>query len=280
MVPHTPFEARNDDPLVRVVNLSKSYEQRRPLTGRAFRVDAFADVNLTIHRGATLAIVGASGAGKSSLASCLGLLEEPSAGEIVFEGKDLLRLEKKELFSAHRQIQLIFQNPTSALNPRLTAEEIIAEPLEIQKIGTRDDRRARAREIIDEVGLSARMAGMRPMEFSGGQRQRLAIARALALEPKLLILDEALASLDLANQQTILSLLGGLRAELSLTYVHISHDLRFVSEFADEVAVMSRGRIVEQKPAAELFARPEHPDTQALLAAMPSLESICLRRPA
>jgi len=280
VVPHTPFEARNAEPLLRIVNLSKSYLQRRAFTRRAFTVNAFEDVNLTIHRGATLAIVGESGAGKSTLANCLALLEKPSAGEILFEGRNLLSLQKKELAGAHRRIQLIFQNPTSALNPRLTAEEIIAEPLEIQKIGTRDDRRTRAREIMDLVGLSARMTGKRPMEFSGGQRQRLAIARALALEPKLLILDEALASLDLANQQTILSLLGGLRAELSLTYVHISHDLRFVSEFADEVAVMSRGRIVEQKPAAELFARPEHPDTQALLAAMPSLESICLRRPA
>ncbi|HEX4003842.1 MAG TPA: ATP-binding cassette domain-containing protein [Candidatus Acidoferrales bacterium] len=278
MLPHTPFEARNGDPLMRVVNLSKSYAQRRPLTRTAFTVDAFQDVNLTIHRGATLAIVGESGAGKSTLAKCLALLEKPTAGEIVFEGKNLLGLGKRELSGAHRQIQLIFQDPTSALNPRLSAEEIIAEPLAIQKIGTRDDRRARALEVLEQVGLSARSASKRPLEFSGGQRQRLAIARALALEPKLLILDEALASLDLLNQQMILSLLADLRATHSLTYVHVSHDLRFVSEFADEVAVMSEGRIVEQKPAVELFARPEHPDTQALLAAMPSLESICLRR--
>jgi ABC-type glutathione transport system ATPase component len=278
MGPHTQFEARKPDPLMRIVNLSKRYVQRRPLTRTAFTVSAFEDVNLTIHRGATLAIVGESGAGKSTLAKCLALLEEPTAGEICFEGKNLLGLGKKELFSVHRQIQLIFQDPTSALNPRLTAEEIIAEPLAIQKIGTKDSRRARSLELMEQVGLPARSGQKRSLEFSGGQRQRLAIARALALEPKLLILDEALSSLDLLNQRMILSLLADLRAAHSLTYVHISHDLRFVSEFADEVAVMSERRIVEQKPAAELFAHPEHRDTQALLAAMPSLESICMRR--
>ncbi|HEX4074927.1 MAG TPA: ATP-binding cassette domain-containing protein [Candidatus Acidoferrales bacterium] len=278
MVPHTPFDARNADPLMRIVNLSKSYVQRRPLTRSAFTVSAFEDVNLTIHRGTTLAIVGESGAGKSTLAKCLALLEKPTAGEILLEGKNLLALGKKDPFRTHRQIQLIFQDPTSALNPRLTAEEIIAEPLAIQRIGTKDDRSARALELMEQVGLSARSADKLAMEFSGGQRQRLAIARALALEPKLLILDESLASLDLLNQQMILSLLADLRAAHSLTYVHVSHDLRLVSEFADEVAVMSQRRIVEQKPAAELFARPQHPDTRALLAAMPSLESICLGR--
>ncbi len=222
--------------------------------------------------------MGESGTGKSTLAKCLALLERPTAGEIWFEGRNLIGLGRGELFPVHRQIQLIFQDPTSALNPRLTAEEIIAEPLAIQRVGTKDSRRARAQELMEQVGLPARSAYKHPLEFSGGQRQRLAIARALSLEPKLLILDEALASLDLLNQQVILKLLADLRVAHSLTYVHVSHDLRMVSEFADEVAVMSQRRIVEQKPAAELFAHPEHADTQALLAAMPSLESICLRR--
>lgn len=278
MGPRAQLDTRDADPLMRIVNLSKQYVQRRPLTRTAFTVSAFEDVNLMIHRGATLAIVGESGAGKSTLAKCLALLEEPTAGEIWFGGKNLLSLRKKELFPVHRQVQLIFQDPTSALNPRLTAEEIIAEPLAIQKIGAKDGSRARAQELMEQVGLPARSGRKRPLEFSGGQRQRLAIARALALEPKLLILDEALASLDLLNQRMILTLLADLRAEHSLTYVHISHDLRLVSEFADEVAVMSDRRIVERKSAAELFARPEHPDTKALLAAMPSLESICQRR--
>jgi ABC-type glutathione transport system ATPase component len=263
---------------MRIANLSKQYVQRRPLTRTPFTIRAFDGVNLTIHRGITLAIVGESGAGKSTLAKCLALLEKPTAGEIRFEGKNLVEMDKKALFPEHREIQLIFQDPTSALNPRLTVEEIIAEPLVIQRIGTKGSRRTRAQDLIEQVGLPAGSGRKRPLEFSGGQRQRLAIARALALEPKLLILDEALSSLDLANQQVILNLLADLRAMHSFTYVHISHDLRLVSEFADEVAVMSQQRIVEHKPAAELFARPEHPDTKALLAAMPSLESIYLRR--
>ncbi len=273
----TSLEATKLEPLMRAVNLSKHYVQRRAL-GKAFDVSAFKDVNLTIHRGTTLAIVGESGAGKSALAKCLALLEKPTAGEIWFEGKNLLELGRKELVAMHRQAQLIFQDPTSALNPRLTAEEIITEPLVIQKMGTKDGRRLRAHELMEHVGLPARSAGKRPLEFSGGQRQRLTIARALALEPKLLILDEALSSLDLVNQQMILKLLADLRAVHSLTYVHISHDLRAVAEFAEEVAVMSERRVVEQKPVAELFARPEHPDTRALLAAMLPLESIYQRR--
>lgn len=275
---HPQFAAARPDPLMRIVNLSKQYVQRRALTRTPFTVSAFEDVNLAIHRGATLAIVGESGAGKSTLAKCLALLERPTAGEIWFEGKNLVGLGKKALFPIHREIQLIFQDPTMALNPRFTADEIIAEPLAIQRIGTKESRRVRSLELMEQVGLPARSGHKRPLEFSGGQRQRLAIARALALKPKLLILDEALSSLDLLSQQMILKLLADLRPAHSLTYVHISHDLRLVSEFADEVAVMSQRHIVEQKPAVELFARPEHPDTRALLAAMPSLESICLRR--
>jgi ABC-type glutathione transport system ATPase component len=278
MGPRTQLDGRRPDPLMRVMNLNKQYVQRRPLTRTAFMVSAFEDLNLTIHRGTNLAIVGESGAGKSTLARCLALLERPTKGEIWFEETNLLELGKTELFRMHRLVQLIFQDPTSALNPRLTAREIIAEPLAIQEIGTKDSRKVRAREMMEQVGLPARSSDKRALEFSGGQRQRLAIARALALEPKLLILDEALSSLDLMNQQMILKLLADLRTAHSLTYVHISHDLRLVSEFADEVVVMSDRHIVEQKPAAELFARPEHADTKALLRAMPSLESICLRR--
>jgi len=272
------LETGEHEPQVRVAGLSKQYVQRRGLGRKAFRVSAFENVNLTIHPGRTLAIVGESGAGKSSLAKCLALLEKPTAGEIRFEGKNLLELGKRELLAAHRQIQLIFQDPTSALNPRLTAEEIITEPLLVQRMGTKDARRLRAQELMEQVGLPARFADKRPLEFSGGQRQRLAIARALVLEPKLLILDEPLSSLDLVNQQMILKLLAELRAAHSLTYVHVSHDLRAVAEFADEVAVMSERRIIEQKTTAEFFTRPEHPDTRALLEAMPSLASIYQQR--
>lgn len=265
---------RQSEPLVRVRGLSKIYVQRRQFSREKFELRAFEDVNLTIHHGTTLALVGESGAGKSSLARCLALLENPTGGEIWFEGRSLLKLDRGEKASAHRQIQLTFQEPTSALNPRLTAAEIVMEPLEIQLVGTKAERRQRARELMEQVGLSPSWETRFPLEFSGGQRQRLAIARALSLEPKLLILDEALSSLDLANQEMILKLLDELQEAYSLTYLHISHDLRLVSRFADDVAVMHEGKIVEQKLALELFSRPEHSFTKELLAAMPTLESI------
>ncbi len=266
------------EPLVRVEHLSKHYVQRRPLTRAKFTVQALDDASLTIRQGTTLALIGESGSGKSTLARCLALLEKPSSGAIWFAGENLARLERKELVPFHRRIQLIFQDPTSPLNPRLTAADIIAEPLAIHKEGTKDWRLERASELMRQVGLPTGSERKRPFEFSGGQRQRLAIARALALEPQLLILDEALSSLDLANQEMLLELLANLQAARSLTYLHISHDLRLVSQCADEVAVMNERTIVEQKSAPELFANPTHPYTRELLAAMPSLESICLER--
>jgi ABC-type glutathione transport system ATPase component len=268
------------EPLLRVRGLRMQYVQRRQFSHEKFEVRACEDVNLTIHRGTTLALVGESGAGKSSLARCLALLEKPTAGEIWFDGSNLLApdLDRKGTTSAHRQIQFTFQNPTAALNPRFTAAEIIAEPLVVQGVGTKAERRQRVRELMEQVGLSAAWETKLPLEFSGGQRQRLAIARAMSLGPKLLILDEALANLDLANQAMILKLLDQLQQAHSLTYLHISHDLRVVSRFADQVAVMHEGTIVEQKTALELFNRPEHSFTKELLAAMPVLESIYQER--
>jgi peptide/nickel transport system ATP-binding protein len=273
-------EHDQSEPLVRVQNLSMHYVQRRPLTRAKFTVSALDNASLTIRRGTTLALIGESGSGKSTLARCLALLEKPSSGGIWFAGKNLVDLTQKELFAFRRRIQLIFQDPTSALNPRLTAADIVAEPLAVQREGTKASRRRRALELIAQVGLPAHCEHKRPFEFSGGQRQRLAIARALTLEPELLILDEALSSLDLANQEMLLQLLSNLQAAHSLTYLHISHDLRLVSQRADEVAVMNERTIVEQKTTRTLFASPEHPYTRELLAAMPSLESICLERSA
>ena len=274
------IERESHRPLVRVQHLSKRYVQRRPFSQTEYTVHALEDASLTISRGATLALVGDSGSGKSTLARCLALLEKPTAGEIAFDDRDILAVSSKELFALRSQIQLIFQESASALNPRMTALEIVAEPLAIQKRGTKAERRERALGWIARVGLPSGSEGKRPMEFSGGQRQRLAIARALVLEPKLLILDEALSSLDLANQEMILQLLAEIQAEHSLTYLHISHDLRLVSRFADEIAVMNAGRIVEQQPAAKLFAQPKEAYTRDLLLAMPSLESICMDRSA
>jgi ABC-type glutathione transport system ATPase component len=265
-------------PFVRVQYLCKRYVQRHPLTNAKFTVLAFHNVNLTINRGTTLALVGESGAGKSSLARCLALLEKATKGELWFDGLNLLTFGRKQRAVMRRQVQLIFQDPVSALNPRMTAGEIVAEPLVIQKEGTKTERRQRALELMKQVGLQPAWERKFPHEFSGGQKQRLAIARALTLKPKLLIFDEALSSLDIANQEQILKLLRDLQTEHSLTYLHISHDLRLVSQFADEVAVMHEGKIVEQEEAAELFARPKQLYTQELLAAMPSLESICEER--
>jgi oligopeptide transport system ATP-binding protein len=278
MTEHIKHERRGL--LVRVQHLSKTYVQRRSFSQNGYKVQALEDASLTISRGTTLALVGDSGSGKSTLARCLALVEKPSAGEITFDGRNLLALRSRELFAVRSQIQLIFQESASALNPRMTALEIVTEPLAIQKRGTKTQQRECAMEWIVRVGLPSDSRRKRPMEFSGGQRQRLAVARALVLEPKLLILDEALSGLDLANQEMIVQLLAELQKEQSLTYLHISHDLRLVSQFADEIAVMNDRRIVEQQPAAKLFANPQEAYTRDLLLAMPSLESICMDRSA
>lgn len=266
--------------LVRVADLRKEYTQRRALTRTKFAVQALNGADLTIHRGATLALVGESGAGKSTLVRCLSLVEKPTSGEIWWNDTNLLSLTKRALFPMRRRIQVIFQDATSALNPGMNAAEIVEEPLVIQKVGTKDERRRRALTLMEQVGVPSKWAEKLPMEFSGGQRQRLAIARALALEPELLILDEALSNLDLANQEMILELLRDLQALHGLTYVHVAHDLRMVADLVDEVAVMHEGRIVEQKSACEIFENPEHPYTQDLLATAPSVESIVEKREA
>jgi ABC-type glutathione transport system ATPase component len=268
------------EPLLRVSGMGKEYVQRSPFSRKKIAVNAFQDVSLTIFPGKTLAVVGESGAGKSSLARCIALLERPNSGTIELAGKNLLALNGQELFAMRRKVQLIFQDPTSALNPRLTAGEIIAEPLLIHGEGTKSQRRARALQLMEHVGLDSAWEHKRPLEFSGGQRQRLAIARALALGPHLLILDEALSNLDAANQALILKLLAELQATHALSFLHISHDLRLVSEFADGVAVMYQGTIVEWKSTRNLFASPEHSYTKELLASMRSVESILLERSA
>jgi peptide/nickel transport system ATP-binding protein len=276
----TPSTLCRDQAVLRVCGLSKQYLQRRPFLRKKIAVTAFQDVSLAIFPGKTLAVVGESGAGKSSLARSIALLERPSAGEIELGGKNSLARSRKELFAMRRQVQLIFQDPSSALNPRLTAGEVIAEPLLIQGEGTGAQRRLRVLRLMEQVGLDPAWERKRPLEFSGGQRQRLAIARALALGPRLLILDEALSNLDAANQALILKLLAQLQAAQALSFLHISHDLRLVSEFADDVAVMYQGRIVECQTAGKLFASPEHFYTKELLASVRSVESILLERSA
>jgi ABC-type glutathione transport system ATPase component len=259
------------DTIVSIRNLTKSYIQRGRFSGAKFTVTALRGVNLQVSTGSTLAIVGESGAGKSTLVRCLTLLEKPTAGEIWFNGLNLLSLDRRRLFPVRRQMQLIFQDPASALNSGMTAEEIIEEPLLIHRDGSKAQRRRRALEAMDRVGLPASAARKRPLEFSGGQRQRLAIARALVLQPRLLILDEALSNLDLATRDAILKLLHHLQTDNSLTYIHVLHDLRLASEIATDIAVMFEGRIVERAASARLFARAEHPYTRSLLRSSQSL---------
>jgi peptide/nickel transport system ATP-binding protein len=254
------------DVLVSVRGLTKIYAQRRQFSGEKFSIDALRDVTLAIRRGTTIALVGESGAGKSTLVRCIALLERPTCGEIEFAGYNLLALCGKDLFRARRQIQLVFQDPTSSMNPGMTAAEIVAEPLSIQHEGTRDERRQRAINLIERVGLPPASADKRSLEFSGGQRQRLAIARALALQPKLLILDEAFSNLDLVTRASLLRLLRDLQSAYALTYLHVSHDLHMVADLAEEVAVMHEGRIVEHKCTAA-FQTSQHSYTRTLLDA-------------
>lgn len=261
------------EPLVRVRGLSKRYLQRRWFSREKFLVLALNNVDLTIPSGRILALVGESGSGKSTLARCIARLEQPSSGEVWFDGQDLFALNPRKLLPLRRQIQLIFQDPAAALNPRLSAIEIVAEPLAIHQDGTKKERHRRALELMEQVGLSRQWGDKVPLEFSGGQRQRLAIARALALEPKFLVLDEALSGLDLSIQAQIVNLLLELQAQYSLTYLYISHDLNLVRHFADEITVMYQGKIVERARTSQLFANPQHPHSRALLAAIPVLES-------
>ncbi|MGC2019172.1 MAG: dipeptide/oligopeptide/nickel ABC transporter ATP-binding protein, partial [Candidatus Acidiferrales bacterium] len=216
----------------------------------------------------------------STLARCVALLERPSAGKITLDGTDLRALDKRQLFPIRRRIQLIFQDPASALNPQLTALEIIAEPLAVQKVGSKLERHERAVQLMEQVGLETAAAQKKPFEFSGGQRQRLAIARALALEPDVLILDESLSALDALNRDLIVRLLLDLQVARSLAYLYVSHDLRLVSQFADEVAVMYQGKIAEQRKTREIFAHPAHFHTRELLSTVHSVESILLERSA
>jgi peptide/nickel transport system ATP-binding protein len=258
----------SEEPLVRIRGLTKRYRRR---VGRRSPVDALAGVDLTIERGRVLALVGESGSGKSTLARCLARLEEPTTGEIHFEGIDVSALRGAALRAFRERVQLLFQDSAAALSPRLTASEIVSEPLEILGRGDAKERRRRALELMEEVGLSAAEADRRPLDLSGGQRQRLAIARALAVKPRLLILDEAFAGLDASIQAQVAAVLHELRRREGLTYLCISHDLALMSVFADEVAILFEGRIVERAEAARLFAAPAHPHTRALVAAVLSV---------
>lgn len=231
--------------LLRAEGLSKRYNRGGWLSKHRREIEALRAVDIRIRRRSTLALIGASGSGKSTLARCLACLEEPDSGEIWFAGRNLTGLTQRELVPFRRQIQLIFQEPAASLNPRFTAIEIVAEPLVVAGQATKKERRQRALELMELVGLPAYLESRLPSELSGGQRRRLAIARALSLEPKLLILDETLTGLDLSTQAQISNLLIELQELCSLTYLFISHDFGLVMNLADEVVVLDAGQIVK-----------------------------------
>ena len=257
--PHAPEE------LVRVRGLFKHF----PVAGSDDVVRAVDGVTFEILRGETLGLVGESGCGKSTVGRCLLRLIEPTRGEIYFEDKEVRALSGGDLRRLRREMQIIFQDPYASLNPRLTVRDIVGEPLVIHGLGGKEERRARVADLLKKVGLDPDYMNRYPHEFSGGQRQRIGIARALALNPKLIVADEPVSALDVSVQAQVINLLEDLQKEFDLTYLFISHGLAVVEHISTRVAVMYLGRIVEVASAAELYANPLHPYTRALLSAIP-----------
>ncbi|MEI7600697.1 MAG: dipeptide ABC transporter ATP-binding protein [Aestuariivirga sp.] len=255
-------------PLLEARGLSKFFPAR---DGKGL-VRAVNDVSLSLAEGETLGIVGESGCGKSTLARMLMRLIEPSGGKVLFHGEDLLSLSRAAMRQKRRDIQIVFQDPYASLDPRMNIAQIIAEPLDIHGIGSTAERAAKVKDLIALVGLDPASATRYPHEFSGGQRQRIGIARAIALEPRLLVLDEPVSALDVSIQSQILNLLDDLKLRLRLSYVFISHDLSVVQHVSDRVAVMYLGRIVEEGPADAVLGEPKHPYTQALISAIPEID--------
>ena len=251
--------------LVRVRGLFKYF----PVAGSDDMVRAVDGVTFEILRGETLGLVGESGCGKSTVGRCLLRLIEPTKGEIYFEGRDVRAMSGGALRELRREMQIIFQDPYASLNPRMKVRDIVSEPLVIHNIRTKESRRARVAELLEKVGLDPDYMNRYPHEFSGGQRQRIGIARALALNPKLIVADEPVSALDVSVQAQVINLLEDLQTEFDLTYLFISHGLAVVEHISTRVAVMYLGRIVEVASAAELYANPLHPYTRALLSAIP-----------
>jgi oligopeptide/dipeptide ABC transporter ATP-binding protein len=262
-IPQPPAGAREE--FVRVRGLVKHF----PVEGSDDVVRAVDGVTFEILQGETLGLVGESGCGKSTVGRCLLRLIEPTAGEILFDGRDVRGVGRRELRELRQQMQIIFQDPYASLNPRMSVRDIVSEPLVIHGIGNREERRERVRELLRKVGLDPDYMNRYPHEFSGGQRQRIGVARALALNPKLIVADEPVSALDVSVQAQVVNLLQDLQGEFGLTYLFISHGLAVVEHISTRVAVMYLGRIVEVASAAELYARPLHPYTQALLSAIP-----------
>ena len=256
--------------LLEVRELRKHFPVRGGLLRRVVaQVKAVDGVSFTLEPGRTLGLVGESGCGKSTLGRAILRLQPPTSGQVLLEGRDLAALSPAELVAMRREMQIIFQDPFASLSPRRTVAQIIREPLDVHGIGTPAERRRRVLELLDVVGMRAGVQDRYPHEFSGGQRQRIGIARALALNPKLIVADEPVSALDVSVRSQVLNLIARLQRDHGIAFLFISHDLSVVRHVSDEVGVMYLGRLVELAPTHEMFANPRHPYTEALLSAVP-----------
>jgi oligopeptide transport system ATP-binding protein len=259
-------------PLLEVRALVKHFSRRQGLWRAPSIVKAVDDLSFTIAEGEMFGLVGESGSGKSTTGRCILRLIEPTSGEVLFRGENVLSFSKSRMRAARRDMQIVFQDPYSSLNPRMRVGDIVEEPLIIHRLGKASERHARVAELFDLVGLQSSHLTRYPHEFSGGQRQRIGIARALALNPALVIADEAVSALDVSIQAQVVKLLMDLKTRLKLTYLFIAHDLRLVEHICGRVAVLYLGRIVEMGDTHTVFANPMHPYTKALLSAVPVLD--------
>jgi len=268
--PAAPTTGMTGPPLLEARDLVKEFPVRGGVFGRAVaKVHAVSGVSLSLAKGETVGLVGESGCGKSTTGRLLLHLLKPTSGSVTFDGRELSSLSKRELRTMRQRFQIVFQDPYSSLNPRKTAGAALAEPLRVHRGMSSDDASDRVQELLRTVGLSPEHASRFPHEFSGGQRQRIGIARALALEPSLIVLDEPVSALDVSIQAGVVNLLQDLQDRLGLAYVFIAHDLSVVRHISDRVAVMYLGKIVEVGARADIYERPSHPYTQALLSAVP-----------
>jgi oligopeptide/dipeptide ABC transporter ATP-binding protein len=257
-------------PLLEVRNLCKTFRVGGGMFGRgAGEVRAVEDVSFTIGRGRTFGLVGESGCGKSTLGRAVLRLHEPSSGSVLLDGEDVTALGPEALLRRRADMQIIFQDPYASLSPRRTVGQTLLEPLELHRVGSAASRQARIAELLDIVGLPTTVLDRYPHEFSGGQRQRIGIARALALQPRLIVADEPVSALDVSVQSQVLNLIADLQREFGISFLFISHDLAVVQHVSHDIGVMYAGRLVEVAPAATLYAAPRHPYTEALISAVP-----------
>ena len=256
-------------PLLEVQHLVKEFGRTRSFLRKSHIVRAVDDVSFSIDEGETFGLVGESGSGKTTTGRCILRLVEPTSGEVRFRGEDVLSFSNSRMRLARRDMQIVFQDPYSSLNPRMRVGAIVEEPLIIHRMGSKAERRARVEELFTLVGLDPEQLSRYPHQFSGGQRQRIGLARALALNPSLVIADEPVSALDVSVQAQVVNLLMDLQKQLKLTYLFIAHDLRLVRHICTRVAVMYLGKIVEMGPTERLFEAPAHPYTRALLSAIP-----------